>query len=789
MYFVKKTIGGEVSKKFFLFLCLLIITISANNKISEQIGNFISYTKTANKVNIKTENAFVELSGFSDEIIRVRINKTEPKRDFSYVVNKSAGNYFTEIVEETNALVIKTSRVKIKIDKFPLRISFYDSKGSLVNADDKDFGVSWLGTEVSCFKKLNEGERFLGLGEKTGHLDRRGTSYVNWNTDDYGYETDADPLYVSIPFFIGVNNRSVYGIFFDNSHKTVFDFGASTDGTNYWFSAEDGEMNYYYISGKDVGKVIENYTYLTGRMEMPPMWSLGFQQCRWSYYPNSEVLRIAETFREKKIPVDVIYFDINYMDGYRIFTWHPEHFKKPKETIDKLKAMGFHVVTIVDPGIKIDENYPQFTEALEKDYFVKYPGGKNYTGSVWPGRCHFPDFTNEKVRDWWGKQFHTLTVPGVEGFWNDMNEPAVWGQNIPNFVEFYNEGNRSTLRECRNVYGFNMSRATFEGTKKLMKGERPFNLTRAAFAGIQRYSAVWTGDNVSEEGHMLGGVRLVNSLGLSGVSFAGPDVGGFSGSPTPDLFIRWLNIGAFTPFFRNHTEINSPQQEPWLFGDRHTEAARKILNTRYKLMPYIYSAFKKSVDTGLPVARSLAIDYTFDKMIYDHRYDSQYLFGDFILVAPVDSKTRITKVYLPEGEWYRFETEEKTTGGKEVYADCEIDDLPVYVKAGAIIPEQSVVQYTEEKNDGVLRIHLYNNSGETIFDYYEDDGKTYKYEKGFYYKRKIKFDGKDKKLILDKVEGSFVSRFNEVKVILYNFDKKEIKKQKLSSGKMIIDLK
>jgi len=778
-----------VKVRFFLLTGVFSIFLLGNSKTSKQLGNYVSFNQSKNKIEIKAENAFVELSSYLDEIVRVRVSRIKPIRDLSYAVTKQAGNFFGKAKETNSKLIVKTNSLKIEIDKNPLRISFYDNAGNLINADDKDFGVSWLGTEVSCFKKLNKGERFLGLGEKTGHLDRRGTAYTNWNTDDYGYETDADPLYVSVPFFIGVNNKSVYGIFFDNSHKTIFDFGASTDGANYWFSAADGEMNYYFISGKNVGKVIENYTALTGRMKMPPMWSLGFQQCRWSYYPDTEVLRIAKTFREKKIPADVIYLDINYMDGYRVFTWHPEHFSKPKQTIDKLKEMGFHVVTIVDPGIKIDNKYLQFTDALKKDYFVKYPNGKNYIGTVWPGRCHFPDFTRSDVRAWWGKQFYTLTVPGVEGFWNDMNEPAVWGQNIPNFVEVDNEGSKSTLRECRNVYGFNMSRATFEGTKKLMKGERPFVLTRAAYAGIQRYSAVWTGDNVAEEAHMLGGVRLVNSLGLSGVSFTGPDVGGFSKAPTPDLFLRWLNIGAFTPFFRNHTEINSPQQEPWLFGDEHTIAARKIINTRYRLMPYIYSAFRESVESGMPVARSLAIDYTFDKMIYDHRYDSQYMFGDFILVAPVESKTRITKVYLPKGEWYRFGSCKKLDGGKEVYADCQIDNLPVYVKAGGVIPEQSEVQYTEQKSDGILKIHVYNHNSNTEFKYYEDDGKTYKYEKGVYYKRKIIFDGKNKKLILSNVEGSFVSRFNKFKVILHNFEKKEIEEQKLTSGKITIDLK
>jgi alpha-glucosidase len=324
----------------------------------------------------------------------------------------------------------------------------------------------------------------------------------------------------------------VYGIFFDNTSRSKFDFGASSDNTSSSFSAVDGEMNYYFIGGSTVAGILASYAGLTGRMNLPPLWSLGYQQCRWSYYPDTEVLNLARTFRERRVPADVIYLDIHYMDAYKIFTWHPERFSRPKAMLDTLRSMGFHVVTIVDPGIKIDTGYVAHDEGVKNDYFIKYPDGRKYIGSVWPGRCYFPDFTSEPVRKWWGASFARLIEPGVEGFWNDMNEPAVWGQNIPDLVQVNYDGEQATMRQAHNIYGMEMARSTYEGSKALLGGKRPFVLTRAGYSGVQRYSAIWTGDNVPTDEHMMLGVRLVNSMGLAGMPFSGPDVGGFSGDAT-----------------------------------------------------------------------------------------------------------------------------------------------------------------------------------------------------------------------------------------------------------------
>jgi len=514
------------------------------------LGSFKSMRQVDHGILITAENAKVEVLHFSSTVIRIRIGKPELPEAFSYAVIQQPVGNFREIMDKQDSLVLLTDSLQVVITKSPLRIKFLTLFGTLISCDYGDLSMNWQGTEVTCYKKMFPDEKFIGLGEKTGPLNRRGNAYVNWNTDIPAYSYRQDPLYVTIPFYIGIHDNVAYGIFLDNSFLTKFNFGASTDDEFSSFSASGGEMNYYFFGAENIPGIIRDYTWLTGRMKLPPYWSLGYQQSRWSYYPESEVLNLAGTFREKKIPCDVIYLDIHYMDKYKIFTWNKNRFPDPKSMISKINAMGFHIVTIVDPGIKIEKGYFNYDDGIKNDCFVKYPGGKLYTGSVWPGRCHFPDFTNPKVRKWWGKSFTELTGPGVEGFWNDMNEPSTWGQSIPDVITFDFDGHHSTIAEAHNVYGLNMSRATFEGTKELLNGKRPFVLTRAAYAGIQRYSAVWTGDNQATEEDLMMAVRLVNSLGVSGVSFTGPDMGGFIGTPTNELFARWMSVGVYTPFLQ-----------------------------------------------------------------------------------------------------------------------------------------------------------------------------------------------------------------------------------------------
>jgi alpha-glucosidase len=439
----------------------------------------------------------------------------------------------------------------------------------------------------------------------------------------------------------------------------------------------------------------------------------------------------------------------------------------------EMKQMGFDLVVIVDPGIKVEKGYQQYDEGVANNYFAKYPGGKNYIGHVWPGRCHFPDFTRPTVAAWWGKSFKTPYVDnGVRGFWNDMNEPAAWGREFPNLIEFGEGNNKKTLFNVKNAYGLLMAKATFLGTKNALSGQRPFVLTRASYSGIQKYSAQWTGDNVSSDEHMLLGCRLLNSMGLSGVPFVGMDIGGFVGNPGADLYVRWMNLGNYMPFFRSHSEITTNYREPWLFNDENMEKVKKNLQERYRLIPYLYSSFYQAHTTGLPINRMLPVDYTYDEKVFYNNYQNEFLFGDNMLICPAPSTAKVLDVYLPgTNKWYGFDDDRIYGGGQSYYVPSPVERLPVFVKEGSIIPMQSIVQNTKEKGDGILYLHVWKGDSKTSFAYYEDDGNTYTYENGNFYKRDIIYDAALGNITLTKKEGSYTSKYTKVKVVLHGFGK------------------
>jgi alpha-glucosidase len=750
---------------FFLFTCSLYSQILNGNK---SLGSLSTYTFENGVLKATTTAGNFKLVVYSPNILRLQITQDEVFGDFSYALVAKPLSANSLLKEEATRLILSTDSIDVYISKNPVRFKMTNKHGLVINEDDEAFGTSWLGEEVSTYKKLQEGERFIGLGEKTGNLDRRGQAYTNWNTDYFAYPGTANAIYMTTPFYIGVHHQMVYGIFMDNSSKSHFNFGASNNRFSS-FTAEEGEMNYYFIYHSSVPKIIESYTFLTGRMQMPPLWSLGLQQSRYSYYPDTEVLSIAKTFREKSIPADVIYLDIHYMDKYKIFSWDKDRFSNPKKMIDGLKALGFHTAVILDPGIKVEKNYKPYDDGISKNMFVKYPDQSNYTAEVWPGWCHFPDFTNPDVRTWWGDQFKEYVDVGIEGFWNDMNEPASWGQSTPDLVEFNFDGKRATHRTARNVYGLNMTRSTFEGTKKLLKGTRPFLLTRSGYSGIQRYSAVWTGDNVASDEHMMLGVRLVNSMGLTGVPVTGMDVGGFTGGGNEKLFARWITIGAFSPFFRIHANANTREQEPWSNGEYVEGIAKDFISLRYKLMPYLYSIFYEASVSGMPVNRSLAMNYPFETMVYNTQYQNQFLFGPSLLVAPGESTKDYYKVFLPGNEWYDLYEDKYYKGNEEFIAEASVDHLPVFVKGGSIIPMQSVVQHLLEKPSDTLDVHVYHGSDMNSFMYYEDDGVSYAYENGEYYKRKIEFNPKIRSITFEKALGSMSTKFKFVKVVFHGF--------------------
>ncbi|HEV2426280.1 MAG TPA: TIM-barrel domain-containing protein, partial [Terriglobia bacterium] len=477
---------------------------------------------TNDSVTFRGSHVLAAITVFAPDLVRVRMTTgaqfgpdSKPKSDWP-----KATVGITSNGASGNDRVIRTSELEVRVKSDPLRVQFYDREGHLISKDDDARGVAWEGTRVRDWRSMPPDEHYFGLGEKAGPLDRRGHTYVMWNTDQYGWGANTDPLYEDIPFFMGLNGGRAYGIFFDNTYRSSFDFGV-TAPDRYSFGAEGGEMNYYFFWGPDPKKVIGRYTELVGRLPMPPMWAIGYHQCRYSYYPDKMVRFIADNFRQRHIPCDAIFLDIHYMDGYRIFTWNRSRFPDPSGLLHDLHQHGFHVVTIVDPGVKQDANYFVYQQGLAGNDFAKLPDGEVFVGPVWPGPSAFPDFTWGRVRDWWGMLVKPWIQSGVDGVWNDMNEPSVFNvasKTMPDNVVFHEHGLETPETKIHNVYGMQMSRATHDGILMAKPNERPLVITRATYAGGQRYSAVWTGDNSSTWEHLGLSVPEIMSMSMSGLA-------------------------------------------------------------------------------------------------------------------------------------------------------------------------------------------------------------------------------------------------------------------------------
>ncbi|MBP3040309.1 DUF5110 domain-containing protein [Bacillaceae bacterium Marseille-Q3522] len=574
--------------------------------------------------------------------------------------------------------------------------------------------------------KKNPDAAIYGLGEKTGFLNKNGSKISNWNTDVYApHNKDTVELYQSIPFAIIHDANHTAGIFFDNPYRTEFDMQTYRDRLS--IMAEGGQVNAYLLLGEDIKETVSLYTGLTGKTPLPPKWALGYHQSRYSYMSQDEAAQIVEQFNKHKIPLDCIYLDIHYMDGYRVFTFDENKFPQYEAFIQDVKKQGVDVVPIVDPGVKKDPAYAVYREGIENNYFCKNLEGDVYFGEVWPGISAFPDFLNTDVQKWWGALHRFYTDLGIRGIWNDMNEPSVFNETktMDQDVIHQSNGNKITHREAHNLYGLYMSKATFEGLQKQLSG-RPFVLTRAGYAGIQRYSAVWTGDNRSYWEHLEMSLPMIMNLGMSGVAFTGADVGGFSSDTTPELLIRWTQAGAFLPYFRNHSVQDSIYQEPWAFGKDTLASIKKYIELRYRFIPYLYTMFYFTGQTGLPVVRPLVMEYPRDPETF--QCSDEFLFGSQILIAPIlrPGQTR-RSVYLPEGAWYDFWTEQVYEGGKYHLITADLDTLPIFVKAGTILPFGSAVKNTKEKQEIELKIYFSKDKEMTGY-LYEDDGYSYRYK-------------------------------------------------------------
>ncbi|MCC5607458.1 glycoside hydrolase family 31 protein [Nostoc sp. CHAB 5834] len=728
------------------------------------VSNVKAVTSDNNIINFDCGDSCLTISVLAPNLLRVRFAPTGefmPRRSWAVALDDAEWATTPFTVQENEATVeIETAQIRVCVQREKCRIVCFD-KANRPFAQDAEMGIGWRMGAVAGWKEIAADEHFYGFGERTGFLDKLSEVKTNWTTDALDYDALTDEMYQAIPFFMALRPELGYGIFFNTTFWSQFDIGAEQPGI--WkMETRGGELDYYIIYGPEPAQILETYTQLTGRMPLPPKWALGYHQCRWSYESETVVRELAQEFRQRRIPCDVIHLDIDYMRGYRVFTWSPQRFSNPAKLISDLAEDGFKTVTIIDPGVKYEPegNYHVFDQGLENDYFVRKADGELFHGYVWPDKAVFPDFLRPDVSNWWADLHKSLTDVGVAGIWNDMNEPAIndrpfgddgekiWfpldapqgseeagGRGQGAGGEGGDEENQSkipnlkskidvTHTEVHNLYGLMMAKACYEGLQRHRGSERSFVLTRSGYAGVQRWSSVWMGDNQSLWEHLEMSLPMLCNMGLSGVGFVGCDIGGFAGNATAELFARWMQVGMLYPLMRGHSAMSTARHEPWVFGDRVENICREYINLRYQLLPYIYSLFWEAVTTGAPILRPLLYHFPNDLKTYS-LYD-QVLLGASLMAAPIYRPgVEHRSVYLPAGTWYDWWSGDRYEGPIHILAYAPLERMPLYVRGGAIVPMQPVRQYVDQAPLNEIRLRIW--PGNNKYQLFEDDGQTNEY--------------------------------------------------------------
>jgi alpha-glucosidase len=779
-------------------------TPSATQPARVTLESVTDSTSLPNGIDVRAGSATLRITALRPDILRVRIAPSvQLPEDASWAVSTLTRRHSIPVqpVSDANSVGFKTDVLDVRIERAPLRLIIRDLAGNVICADAPGRPTEFALGGFSVHKQMPADAHFFGLGDKTGSFDRRDQAFTLWNTD-IGPQESTDPLYKSIPFFLSISEGRTYGIFLDNTWRTWFDFGKHARDT-YSFGSEGGALDYYFLYGPMPKQVVEGYAYLTGTPPLPPLWSLGFQQSRYSYSPESQVREIANRLRADKIPSDVIYLDIDYQYKNRPFTVDPARFPNFPGFVADLRKQHFHLVTITDLHIArlANQGYAPYDSGHAGDHFAKNPDGSEFVGIVWPGPAVFPDFTRAQTREWWGGLYEQFVRDGLAGFWNDMNEPSVFdgpGKTMPlDTVHRIEEPGFVTRTashaEIHNIVGLENQRATYEGLLKLRSNERPFVLTRATYASGQRYGFTWTGDNSSTWNHLRLGTQMLLNLGLSGISFVGDDIGGFNGSPPADLLTRWIEIGAFYPLFRDHTVKGSLPQEVWVHGPQQEAIRRRYIETRYRLLPYIYTLAEEASRTGVPLMRPIFLEFpeifaprapTFTSL------DTEFLLGPDLLVAPEPFGEMVSDyaIQYPPGDWYDFWSGRKmppqpfpaeiaeaaahpdANFPQQAETHPELETLPVFVRAGSILPMQPLVESTEETPRGPLELRVY--PGPHCYGaIYLDDGHTFNYQHGDYLRQtflcQTRVDGVTLQFLAR--EGKYSPWWKTIELVVYGW--------------------
>ncbi|MHA1668839.1 MAG: glycoside hydrolase family 31 protein [Candidatus Heimdallarchaeaceae archaeon] len=711
------------------------------------LGNIEEYKKIKNKISVLLTEGEMEICSIDEGILQIKIAKNladlpitdtsllEEEKPPLLTIRKKGKSLLIQQKSQNSVLfnlevTLDSSVIKI-MDGFEIPL-FFDSFPIFHELD-------WFYTKkragIAC-------EHYFGFGEKTGPLDKRGEILSFWNTDSFMYSSKDKGLYQSQPIQIAVRENSFcYAVVYDNPYRSQIRI-KNDDGTCFTeYFVNGGGINYYLVLGPSIEGLYLKLSKLLGKSPLPPLSALGNHQSRWSYYPESEVRKLASEFRKRRIPCDFIHLDIDYLDEYKVFTFNKERFPNPKKLVSELREQGFKIMTITDPGIKVDSKYFMYKEGVKGKHFCLNPDKSLFVGDVWPGPCHFPDFTQKKTREWFGGHFSALTDVGVEGFWLDMNEPSIFSDigTMPDEVIHPSEGKNEFHAKIHNQYGHLMTKAAYEGLKKLRPNKRNFIISRSVYLGTHRYGGTWTGDNSSEWSQLRLNLPMLMNMAISGQVMIGPDIGGFVGKPSGKLLTRWYQAASFFPYYRNHTISKTCKQEPWVYGKRTEKRIKKAIQQRYSFLPYIYTSIKEACSTGFPAFKPLWLDFPKDPITYLKEWsETEYLFGKAILVAPMLRRfSRKRKVYLPRGKWYSFEG--KPFEGGQIYKiNVPLDTLPIFIKAGTIIPYiEDEIQFTEQIYKTKINLRVYPKNNESQGEIYLDDGISLDYEEGDFERARI----------------------------------------------------
>lgn len=617
---------------------------------------------------------------------------------------------------------------------------------------------------ASAYLDVPQGTSLYGGGEVTGPLLRNGQSIKLWNTDSGAYSVDnGKRLYQSHPWVMGVRpDGTSFGILFDTPYKAEL----TTTDERINFETEGELFRIFVIDRESPQAVIKGLAELIGTMPMVPRWALGYQQCRFSYTPASRVIEVADTFRIKRIPCDVMWMDIDYMDGYRIFTFNPQTFPDPAALNRDLHIRGFHSAWMIDPGAKVDSTYFVYKSGTANDVWVKTAQGKEFNGDAWPGACAFPDFTQPKTVRWWADLYKDFLDKGVDGVWNDVNEPQISNTPTGTMPEDNKHLGGDKIPagphlKYHNVYGYLMVKASREGIMKARPQNRPFILTRSNFLGGQRFAATWTGDNASWESHMTMSVPMILTLGLSGQPFSGADVGGFLFNPDADLFGRWMALGAFYPFSRGHACAGTINKEPWAFGQKVEDVSRMALERRYVLLPYYYTLLHEASEIGMPIMRPVFFADPKDTLL--RAEEQAFLIGENLLVVPEWAQNPA----LPKGIWRNLSL--IPGDDKDSY------QAKLKIRGGAIIPTGKIIQNTNEKSlDPLTLLVCLDEKGEAHGTLYWDEGDNWSFKDGnysFQHFTAIRTADNKVQVKITQKKGKYITENNDMAIVKIITDK------------------